>query len=154
MPVWIRSGGATAIAALIVFCAGYGFAWYTISGHHAAEISAKEEQNAKALTSAHQKAEWIALWASMEETERYNEMRKVEHANNLLADAVARDTKRLRVAATCPLPENAAGASVDHGRGPELDAGARPAYFALRNGIGRMTAQLGACQNILRLERE
>lgn len=154
MPLWFRSGGATAVAALIIFVAGYGFAGYTISGRYKAQISAMQERNAEELSRAHQKAEELSQRLSMAAREYVKQLNEAKHANQLLADAVARDSVRLRVKATCPLPETAPGGVVDNGASPELDRAARPDYFAVRNGIVTITSQLGACQEVLRMERE
>jgi prophage endopeptidase len=69
--------------------------------------------------------------------------------NIALAAAVAAGTKRLRVAASCPVPAGGA-ASVGDAAGPELDAAARPTYYALRDGLARQAEQLAACQALLK----
>lgn len=68
--------------------------------------------------------------------------------NQALAAAVAAGTKRLRVAASCPVPAGQP-ASVGDATGPELNAAARPTYYALRDGLARQAEQLAACQSIL-----
>lgn len=65
--------------------------------------------------------------------------------NQALAAAVAAGTKRLRVAASCPVPAGQS-ASVGDAAGPELNAAARPTYYALRDGLARQAEQLAACQ--------
>lgn len=77
------------------------------------------------------------------------------HENEKLRAAVDAGAVRLRVKARCPslpaAPEGAPGAGVDTGGTAELDPAARPAYFALRDGIEKNAAQLTACQNVLRV---
>lgn len=118
-----------------------------------AKISAMEERNAVALSVAYKESETLSHRLSIAAREHVEQLNEANHANQLLADAVARDSVRLRVKANC-LPKTPAGGVVDNGASPELDRAARSDYFALREGIGRMTAQLGACQEALRLERD
>lgn len=113
-----------------------------------------EERNAVALSVAYKESETLSQRLSVVAREHVEQLNEVKHANQLLADAVARDSVRLRVNATCALPKTAAGGVVDNGTSPELDAGARPAYFALREGIIVTEAKLRACQDIIRKERE
>jgi hypothetical protein len=60
--------------------------------------------------------------------------------------------KRLLVYAKCPgLPETVTAPGVDNGGGQraELDSAARPAYYALRDGIRDELAKLQACRQRL-----
>lgn len=77
-------------------------------------------------------------------------LQEKEHENQMLADAVASGTKRLSVRARCPrmsAPETNAGRV--EAATTELDASARPAYFALRSGIERTESLLKFCQTEL-----
>lgn len=76
---------------------------------------------------------------------------ELKNENDSLRNAVARGNVRLRVAASCP--GIAASTGLDNGEAPELNAAARSAYFALREGIGRQFEQLNACQAILSEKR-
>lgn len=71
--------------------------------------------------------------------------------NQALAAAVAAGTKRLRVAASCPVSAGQS-AGVGDAAGPELNAAARPTYYALRDGLARQAEQLAACQSILAIQ--
>lgn len=62
-----------------------------------------------------------------------------------LESRVAAGTGRLRVAARC-VPATGAGAGRADPGAPELDAAARPAYFALRRGLADQYALLQLCR--------
>lgn len=74
----------------------------------------------------------------------------MKNENDRLRNDVERGRVRLRVAATCPASSSS---GVGHEEAPELDATARSAYFALREGLGEQFEQLKACQQILETER-
>ncbi len=81
-------------------------------------------------------------------------LKEAQHETASLRDRLLAGTVRLRVSATCPAaPTTAADSSVDTGAGAELDATARRAYLALRDGIDLAAGQLSACQGELRLRR-
>lgn len=66
-------------------------------------------------------------------------------------DRMRANPERVLVRATCPeLPREADGAGVGDGASARLDDAAVRNYFLLRERIGRITAQLGACQDLLR----
>ena len=75
---------------------------------------------------------------------------------NRLRDCMRDVTCGLRIAAKCParLPQAASTPSVDPGAGAELDADAERAYFAVRDGINKASAQLAACQAELRIRTD
>ena len=94
------------------------------------------------------------LWATAEAIQ-YRKLRNAEDKINQLRDDVAAGRKRLLVNATCPagsdrVPETEASTSMDNGTAPELNPEARQNYYALRNGIERVTNQLLACPDRLR----
>lgn len=94
------------------------------------------------------------LWATAEAIQ-YRKLRDAENEINHLRDDVAAGRKRLLINATCPtssdnVPETKASTSMDNGTAPELNPEARQNYYALRNGIERVTNQLLACQARLR----
>lgn len=81
-----------------------------------------------------------------------HELRVAQDETNRLRARVNDGAIGLRYAglAACPATPAAPGARVDTGAGAELDTTARRAYFALREGIDRASAQLAACQDELR----
>lgn len=96
-----------------------------------------EERQARAEAEDRRGAYLIELQRASNETER-------------LRDCIADGTCGLRVNTTCPAvpaaPSDAAGAA---GTSPELDARARRAYFALREGLTRLEADFAFCQREL-----
>ena len=94
------------------------------------------------------------LWATAEAIQ-YRKLRDAENEINQLRNDVAAGRKRLLINATCPtsgndMPETETSTSMDNGASPELNPDARQNYYALRNGIERVTNQLLACQAKLR----
>jgi len=90
------------------------------------------------------------------DSDRTEDRRKADAETEALRARVAAGAVRLRLAAACPapvLPAPAAGAGLDRGPGAELAAGARPDYFALRDGLTRVEDKLAACQELLAAER-
>lgn len=81
-------------------------------------------------------------------------LKKAQNETNRIRDAVSIGSGGLRIAAACGEPrlsaQSAPGAGVDIGGGAELNATSRLAYFALRDGIDRASAQLEACQDQLK----
>ncbi len=84
--------------------------------------------------------------------------RSYQHEIDTQRAAVERGAVRLRVAAQCPpaagggetgLVPGAASAGLGAGAAAELEAAARPAYFALASGIAEQRQQLLACQQTL-----
>lgn len=86
------------------------------------------------------------------------QLKDAQDETNRLRDRERAGAVRLRVAAVCPdipdVPEASPGAGLDTGTGAELDSASRQAYFALRDGIDRTSAQLAACQDELRLRAQ
>lgn len=78
------------------------------------------------------------------------QLKASQNETNRLRDCLLTGSCGLRVNAACGPRLDAASAGVDNGTGAELDATSRRAYFALRDGIDRVTAQLTACQGQLR----
>lgn len=85
-------------------------------------------------------------------------LKEATYENASLRSAIDTGAKRLLVRARCPaapgLPQAAANPGVDHGAGAELDAAARPDYYALREGLTRVDSKLSACQSALSTERK
>lgn len=82
----------------------------------------------------------------------YAQLEVLQNENEKLRDARAAGTVGLRVQADCPrMPATAQTGSVDTDAGPRLNAGAERHYHALRDQIARVTKQLGACQDWVRV---
>lgn len=155
----LRYGAAVAAGALL---AGLPLSW-----RHDAAMARLERQQATALAKQSGDAakrlqaaqddlkQRQAAWAETE-TRLYGELRNAETENASLRADVDAGRRRLLVRATCPaspgagLSDASTAAGVDHGTAAELDPAARPAYFALRDGIKRVTAQLEVCQSRLK----
>lgn len=107
----------------------------------AREILARRVSEVSVINERNAKAEWAA----------YGGMRNAQIEDNGLRADVDAGRKRLRVSAICPassggMSERGTSASVGDGARPELDRDSRSDYFALRDGIRRVTAQLEVCQ--------
>lgn len=155
------------IAALVISCGsgfltGWGVQGWRM-GEQIAEINRSTSETLKSIAvAAAQKQRELqneldteqAKWAAIE-AEQFNLLRDAENETGRLRADVDAIRKRLFVNATCPtssdnLPETGSSASVDNGSPPELNADARQDYYALRDGIERVTRQLLACQSRLR----
>lgn len=110
----------------------------------------------KAANEARSTAEALAAESRASADARLKELTHVKAENSRLRDDVDRGSVRLTLAGTCAgaEPHSRADGRVDHGGACELAASARPAYFALRDGIGQQRSQLLAAQDRIRaLER-
>lgn len=92
------------------------------------------------------------------ETKHYEELRHAETQIDQLRADVDAGRQRLLIKARCPvssdrLPDADTRTSMDYGDTAELDPALRSDYYALRNGIERITKQLAACQDRLRLNQ-
>lgn len=131
------------------FAGGYKVADWRLTGQHTAEKLEAAQTAAKALADMTADRDRLSASLTTSNDQHLAELRKAQNeTNHLRTDAV-----RLRVAATCPLQtaQTAGSTRVDSGTGAELNELARRAYFALRDGIDRATAQLTACQDELKL---
>lgn len=138
------------LAVLLLIAACIGFGWVKGCEHtnQAWELKQARAEQAAELDAQRKTAAFNA--ADIAHTKALQE--KQDEIDRLSA-AVADGTVRLRIAAHCPVQAAATGAGMDPGSGPELDASARPAYFALRSGLARQAEQLKGCQDLLQLER-
>lgn len=127
--------------------------------HYKLKMERKDRIAAEQLAKAEAKAreverQWQAAAEQMA-NEGYKALQEKERENARLRDAVESGRQRLRVAAKCPsVPQSPDSAGVDNGGAAELDASARPAYYALRAGIAKQHEQLKACQGIVRLHHK
>jgi hypothetical protein len=146
---------AALIAAVVAFGGGYKVADWRLTGQYTAEKLEAAKTAAKALADMTDERDKLAGKLSAANDLHTNELRNAQNETNRLRDRLANSSSGLRIAATCPAPrlgpEASSGARVDTGTGAELDTTARRAYFALREGIDRASAQLAACQDELRL---
>lgn len=118
-----------------------------------------ERKRADAYLLAIRAKDAAAFEAQQREAEYLFRLKEADHETKTLADDVADARRRLRVAANCLRASSGTGttaraASADAG-GAELDAAARPAYYALRAGILKSQAQIeGLQQRVLDLHRQ
>ncbi|MFP3745627.1 lysis system i-spanin subunit Rz [Achromobacter sp. SIMBA_011] len=111
----------------------------------AREILAQRHAAVADINERNARAEWAA----------YGGLRNAQIQDEGLRADVDAGRQRLHVRAACPaagggVSKTGTVAGVDHGARAELDPAARSDYFALRAGIQKLIAQLGACQARLR----
>jgi len=153
----MTSGKLIALCAALLFAFGGGYkvADWRLTGQHTAEKLEASQEAATALAAMTADRDDLAEKLAAANDKRLNYLRAAQNETNSLRDRMRDGTIGLRIAGNCPRldarPENSPGARVDIGGGAELDTTARRAYFALRDGIDRATAQLAACQDELRL---
>lgn len=151
-----------AVVALVVgvaaFSGGYKVADWRLTAQANAEALERAQRAEKARDEAITERDALAAKLATANDKHANDLRNAQNETNRLRDRLNAGSIGLRIAGTCPrLPsatEAAPGARVDTGTGAELDSTARRAYFALRDGIDRASAQLAACQDELRLRTE
>ena len=147
-----------AVVALVVgvaaFAGGYKVADWRLTGQYTAEKLEASQAAAKALADMTADRDALAGKLSAANDLHTTELRKAQNETNSLRDRLRAGSIGLRIAATCPESQAPSGARVDTGTGAELGETARRAYFALRDGIDRASAQLAACQDELRLRTE
>lgn len=131
------------LVSFVLFVAGSsGYAGYQYAqGVHAIKENAE-------LTAMAEERRILSAKLSEIDQKHTAALEAARNENIALAAAVAAGTKRLRVAASCPVPTSEATGMGDEA-GPELNAAARPTYYALRDGLARQAEQLAACQSIL-----
>lgn len=143
-----------------IFLGGYwkGYA----DADKSAALIAKQEQIdrmgvwLKAANEARANADALAAETAASADKRMKELEHARNENARLRDDVERNRVRLTVNGTCSgaVPLGRPDPGMDHGGACELDAAARSAYFAIRDGIAKQYAQLIAAQDRIRsLER-
>lgn len=149
---------AALIAGALAFAGGYKVADWRLTGRYTAEKLEAAQGAAKALADMTDERDKLAGKLTAANDLHTNELRNAQNETNRLRDRLNAGFSGLRIAAICPAARLDAQASsparVDTGTGAELDSTARRAYFALRDGIDRASAQLAACQDELRLRTE
>lgn len=130
--------------------------WEVASWRHDAEMlkTAKKAAGELAAMTAERDARAADLRAANDQ--HAASLKGAQDETNRLRDRLRSGTLGLRVAAKCPAanPQAPAAPGVDTGAGAELAGAAESAYFALRDGIDRTSAQLAACQAELRLRMD
>lgn len=147
------------LLAAVALLAAFSCGWLVNGWRIDAEISADAAQALKEAEDGRKAAEGErdALVSRLRASDDLHaaQLRKDQDETNSLRDRVSAGPVRLLVAAKCPaapvLPEAASATGVDSGARSELDRAAESAYFALRDGIDRASAQLAACQAELKL---
>lgn len=144
------------LAGLVGFTVGY-----SMQAHKITELrsDALKKDNA-ALTTANAESERLrGELATMgkkiasDEERHQKELQNARQETQDLRDCVANGKCGLRVNATCPRssasvpPGTTSPASVDNATGAALTPDAEQAYYALRDGIGRLEVKLAACQD-------
>ena len=146
---------AAIISGLLAFSGGYKVADWRLTGQYAAEKLKASQGATKALADMTADRDLLAGKLSAANDQHSNELRKAQNETNRIRDRLTNSSGGLRIAATCGEsrlgPKTASGPRVDTGTGAELDPIARRAYFSLRDGIDRASAQLAACQDELKL---
>ena len=143
------------IAAVVAFGYGWGANGWRLDAAYQKENNARLQ--AVAIQRDAAKADLEKLTAELSENNDTHtaQLKKVQNENNTLRNRISAGAVSLRVSATCPdnHAQKPTSASVDNGTRPELDATVRPDYYALRDGINQVTAQLGACQGELSIRQ-
>lgn len=142
-----------AIVAALAFGGGYTVADWRLTGQYDAERLTASQQAAEALADVTADRDALAGKLAAANDQHFADLVKAQNETNRLRDALASRAIGLRIAATCPrfdAAPSAPGPGVDSGTGAELDSTARSAYFALRDGINRASAQLAGCQDQLK----
>lgn len=151
----LKTGAVVAvIVGVAAFSGGYKVADWRIAGKYTAEALDRAKRAETARDEAIAAYEHLAGELAAANNAHAGEMKRAQNETNRLRDNLLAGNVGLRLAGTCPRlgdPQVAPGARMDIGTGAELDPIARRAYFALRDGIDRVGAQLAACQTELRL---
>lgn len=145
---------AIAAAVFLAFLGGWLANGWRYSARIADMKTAYEEALVKATTDAMRQHEQHA--ATIADID-YKYTRELNHAKEVIDRLNANlDAGGLRVNAECSadLPKADTGARVDNAATPRLTDAARRNYFTLRTRIEEVTAQLRACQDVIRSDRE
>lgn len=150
-----------AVVALVVGVAAFGGGYKIADWRMMAKANADALERAQGAEKARDEAiterDKLAGELAAKNDQHTDELRNAQNETTRLRDRLNAGSIGLRIAGTCPRlgdTQAAPGARVDTGTGAELDSTARRAYFALRDGIDRASAQLAACQDELRLRTE
>lgn len=144
-----------ALASSIISGSVTGFLVYKYQqAKHEAIHQTMIASHADALSLAYQEREKLAERISKLDHESSQRLKVAQDENAALAAAVANGKRRLRVAAKCPTTQASTTASMGDGEAPELDATARPAYYALKDGITKQLEQLTFCVNAYEAARQ
>ena len=126
----------------------------TTRAAHAQQLQRLAEAAARSASAAVAAHQAIARTVAAVDLQAQQERTRAQTETDRIAAGVHAGTVRLRVAASCPprpapgpnVPGAAAAPGVGDGAAAELDAAARPDYFALRAGIERCQSALAMMQ--------
>lgn len=154
------------LAALLIAAAGAFGGWTAQGWHlgekiealkagHAQEVADAVRVSNQALINMVNDRDAKAVLLAAIDLKFTTQLTKANNETNRYRACLAAGTCGLRITATCPTPDPKAtglaeGGSVDSGAGAVLDTAAEQAYSALRSGIDRTEAKLGACQASLK----
>lgn len=142
------------VAGALAFVGGYKVADWRLTAKANGEALQREKKALDDLATMTADRDRLAGLLATANDAHIDELRKAQDETNRLRDGLRNGSIGLRIAGKCPAApatESPAGSRVDTGTGTELAEPARRAYFALRDGIDRASAQLAACQDELRL---
>ena len=131
--------------------ASFWCGWLVNGWRMDAEALEVAEQAAEALRERTAERDALADRLRAANDQHAAKLKGSQDETNRLRDCLRSGTCGLRIGARCPASETPAAAGMDHGARAELDRSAESAYFALRDGIDRASAQLEACQAELKL---
>lgn len=145
---------ATAVKGLVLlaaFVAGAAVNGWRIEAKYAGQA----DDAAKALKTMQDERDVLSKKLTESNDTHAKALKKAQDETNTLRNGIDSGAYSLRIKAKCPeipvLPQAPSPTRVDSGAGAELDSDARRAYYTLRSGIDRTSAQLAACQGELRL---
>jgi hypothetical protein len=133
------------------FGAGWVANGWRLDANYQAETVDRERETAREIARLASLNDTLTATLAASDDAQQAKLRKAQNETNGYRECLANGTCGLRIATNCPAPQTPTGPWVDTGTGAELDPTARRAYFALRDGIDRASAQLAACQDQLRL---
>lgn len=145
---------AVLIAGALGFGGGYKVADWRFTAQANGEALERARRAEKALATVIIERDALAGALAAKNDKNLTALKDAQNETNRLRDCLRAGTCGLRVAVACTNPagpQSPARPGVDSGTGAELAEPARRAYFALRDGIDRSSAQLAACQDELRL---
>ena len=148
---------ATAVKGLVLlaaFLAGAAINGWRIEAKYAGQA----DDAAKALKTMQDERDVLSKKLTESNDTHAKALKKAQDETNTLRNGIDSGAYSLRIKAKCPeihvVPQAPSPTRVDSGAGAELDSDARRAYYTLRSGIDRASAQLAACQGELRLRTE
>jgi hypothetical protein len=145
----------TVAALAAAFWAGSEWTGARMQAQHDQDARNRAETAAQALEKMTAERDALALRLQARDDAHAKTLKGLQDETNSLRDCLRSGLCRLGVRVASPvacssLPGPSAGSGVDTGSRAELAPDLEPAYFALRDGIGRTQVKLAACQDQLR----